>query len=144
MSAASLLNVSQETDKKGKTYYQYELLTRTGESHADSRTSCKHGAVGSGLVQCHSVSCDAVMAWDKEVADGMLQTACNFHSHDTSEGCMLQYTLRCTQALDFLYLMNVVTQTRCLEAMMPVPLRLKRPLTQAGSNHQEQVHTGLL
>lgn len=31
VSAASLLDVSEDTDKKGKKYYKYELLVRTGE-----------------------------------------------------------------------------------------------------------------
>ncbi len=31
VSAASLLDVSTEKDNKGKTYYKYEILTRTGE-----------------------------------------------------------------------------------------------------------------
>ena len=30
MSIASLLNVEEATDKKGKPYYKYEILTRTG------------------------------------------------------------------------------------------------------------------
>jgi hypothetical protein len=32
VSAASLLDVSEDTDKKGKKYYKYELLVRTGET----------------------------------------------------------------------------------------------------------------
>jgi hypothetical protein len=32
VSAASLLDVSEDTDKKGKKYYKYELLVRTGGS----------------------------------------------------------------------------------------------------------------
>jgi hypothetical protein len=31
VSAASLLDVAEETDKKGKKYYTYELLVRSGE-----------------------------------------------------------------------------------------------------------------
>jgi hypothetical protein len=31
VSAASLLDVSEDTDKKGKKYYKYELLVRSGE-----------------------------------------------------------------------------------------------------------------
>lgn len=31
VSAASLLDVKEETDKKGKKYYKYELLVRSGE-----------------------------------------------------------------------------------------------------------------
>jgi hypothetical protein len=32
VSAASILDISSTKDKKGKTYYQYEILTRTGAS----------------------------------------------------------------------------------------------------------------
>jgi hypothetical protein len=32
VTAASLLDVSEATDKKGKKYYKYELLVRTGET----------------------------------------------------------------------------------------------------------------
>jgi hypothetical protein len=32
VSAASLLDVSEDTDKKGKKYYKYELLVRSGEA----------------------------------------------------------------------------------------------------------------
>lgn len=31
VSAASLLDISTEADKKGKNYYKYEILTRTGK-----------------------------------------------------------------------------------------------------------------
>jgi hypothetical protein len=31
VSAASLLDMSEDTDKKGKKYYKYELLVRSGE-----------------------------------------------------------------------------------------------------------------
>jgi photosystem II oxygen-evolving enhancer protein 2/Niemann-Pick C1 protein len=31
VSAASLLDISEDTDKKGKKYYKYELLVRSGE-----------------------------------------------------------------------------------------------------------------
>jgi len=31
VSAASLLDVSEDTDKKGKKYYKYELLVRSGK-----------------------------------------------------------------------------------------------------------------
>lgn len=33
MSAASVLDVQQNTDKKGKKYYKFELLSRTGQCH---------------------------------------------------------------------------------------------------------------
>jgi len=32
VSAAGLLDVSEDTDKKGKKYYKYELLVRSGET----------------------------------------------------------------------------------------------------------------
>ena len=34
MSAASVLDVQQNTDKKGKKYYKFELLSRTGQRHS--------------------------------------------------------------------------------------------------------------
>ena len=34
MSAASVLDVQQNTDKKGKKYYKFELLSRTGQCHS--------------------------------------------------------------------------------------------------------------
>jgi hypothetical protein len=34
VSAASLLDVFASTDKKGKKYYKYELLVRSGEAEA--------------------------------------------------------------------------------------------------------------
>jgi hypothetical protein len=36
VSAASLLDVKEETDKKGKKYYKYELLVRTGARRGGS------------------------------------------------------------------------------------------------------------
>jgi hypothetical protein len=36
VSAASLLDIGSTTDKKGKKYYEYEFLVRTGE-HASGR-----------------------------------------------------------------------------------------------------------
>jgi hypothetical protein len=37
VSAASLLDVSEDTDKKGKKYYKYELLVRSGERTEQQR-----------------------------------------------------------------------------------------------------------
>ncbi|MEW5297406.1 MAG: hypothetical protein WDW38_006234 [Sanguina aurantia] len=48
VSAASLLNVSQETDKKGKTYYQYELLTRTADGDEGGRHHLFKATVSNG------------------------------------------------------------------------------------------------
>lgn len=36
VSAASLLNVAEDTDKKGKKYYKFELLNRSGEGEAEA------------------------------------------------------------------------------------------------------------
>ena len=36
VSSASVLDVQAANDKKGKPYYKYEILTRTGTHHADS------------------------------------------------------------------------------------------------------------
>ena len=36
MSSAALLDVQEATDKSGKTYYKYDILTRTGAGPAAS------------------------------------------------------------------------------------------------------------
>jgi hypothetical protein len=56
VSAASLLDVSEDTDKKGKKYYKYELLVRSGEE-----TRAAGGLIG--LVLCYRVCMVWVCLW---------------------------------------------------------------------------------
>lgn len=50
MSAASVLDVQQNTDKKGKKYYKFELLSRTGQCHPMLTASPQ-----SLLMQCNTL-----------------------------------------------------------------------------------------
>jgi len=47
VSAASILDVGSKTDKKGKTYYQYEILTRTADGDEGGRHQLITATVGS-------------------------------------------------------------------------------------------------
>jgi len=47
VSAASLLDQSEKTDSKGKKYYTYELLTRTGDGNEGGRHQLVSATVGS-------------------------------------------------------------------------------------------------
>ena len=40
MSAASILGIGSSTDKKGKEYFTYDILTRTGEHESNSVIVC--------------------------------------------------------------------------------------------------------
>ena len=57
VSAASVLDVQQNTDKKGKKYYKFELLSRTGQCH-----SLLTASTGSFVdaVQCAAAALPAV------------------------------------------------------------------------------------
>ncbi|EIE25005.1 photosystem II oxygen evolving complex protein PsbP [Coccomyxa subellipsoidea C-169] len=48
VSVASLLDVQQAKDKKGKTYYKYEILTRTADGDEGGRHQLITAAVGNG------------------------------------------------------------------------------------------------
>lgn len=48
VSAASVLDVETATDKKGKSYYKYELLTRTADGDEGGRHQLLAASVGSG------------------------------------------------------------------------------------------------
>lgn len=58
VSAASLLEVSDYTDKKGKPYYRYEILTRTADGDEGGRHQVIVGTVGSdGKLYLLKVQC---------------------------------------------------------------------------------------
>ncbi|KAJ9524261.1 hypothetical protein QJQ45_008452 [Haematococcus lacustris] len=48
VSAASLLGVTAEKDKKGRTYYKYEILTRTGDGNEGGRHQLIKATVSNG------------------------------------------------------------------------------------------------
>ncbi|KAL6758347.1 oxygen-evolving enhancer protein 2, chloroplastic [Haematococcus lacustris] len=48
VSAASLLGVTSEKDKKGRTYYKYEILTRTGDGNEGGRHQLIKATVSNG------------------------------------------------------------------------------------------------
>jgi len=48
VSAASVLDVGTETDKKGKTYYKFEILTRTGDGNEGGRHQLVKATVSNG------------------------------------------------------------------------------------------------
>lgn len=50
MSAASLLDVEEATDKKGKKYYKYELLVRSGARGSNSSSEAQGGLSGFTVV----------------------------------------------------------------------------------------------
>ncbi|KAK9841731.1 hypothetical protein WJX74_011020 [Apatococcus lobatus] len=50
VSSASLLDVSQASDKNGKQYYKYELLTRTADGDEGGRHQLITAAVGAGVL----------------------------------------------------------------------------------------------
>ena len=57
VSAASLLDVKTEKDKKGKAYYVYEILTRTGESTCSS-PGMQIGQHSTAQLGCRQDCCD--------------------------------------------------------------------------------------
>lgn len=48
MSAASILDISETTDKKGRTYYTYEILTRTADGNEGGRHQLIKATVADG------------------------------------------------------------------------------------------------
>ena len=59
MSAASVLDVQQNTDKKGKKYYKFELLSRTGQCHSLLAASTVSWLVWYNALQllCQQLAC---------------------------------------------------------------------------------------
>lgn len=57
VSAASLLDISSAKDKNGKTYYKYEILTRSADGNEGGRHVLITAAVGSGNLYVQKVQC---------------------------------------------------------------------------------------
>lgn len=57
VSAASLLDVSTAKDKKGKSYYKYELFVRAADGNEGGRHVLLTAAVGSGNLYIQKVQC---------------------------------------------------------------------------------------
>ena len=57
VAAASLLDVSTAKDKKGKSYYKYELLTRAADGNEGGRHVLITAAVGNGNLYIQKVQC---------------------------------------------------------------------------------------
>lgn len=57
VSAASLIDVSTAKDNKGKSYYKYELLTRSADNNEGGRHVLIAAAVGGGNLYVQKVQC---------------------------------------------------------------------------------------
>lgn len=57
VSAASILDVDTKTDKKGKTYYRLNILTRTADGDEGGRHQLITATVSSGTIYILKVQC---------------------------------------------------------------------------------------
>jgi len=57
VSAASILDISSTTDKKGREYYTYELLTRTADGNEGGRHQLIKATVADGKLWVLLVRC---------------------------------------------------------------------------------------
>ena len=71
MSAASLLEVNETTDKKGKKYYEYSILNRTADGDEGGRHQIIKATVANGKLYIIKAQCGD-KRWFKGVKNGAL------------------------------------------------------------------------